>query len=187
MDIFLLTLFLVTCLLLIMVVLLQKGRGGGLAAAFGGAGSSAFGTRTGDVFTWVTIVLTALFLLLAVGASLVVRPPQQTVAAPVLDPSGGGFSEPFKVAIECPTGGAGIYYTTDGGEPTTASAKYQPGVRIDVEPPATIKAKAFHKDMKASETVTAVYTLAKPEQPEAETPPGAETQPAEKPAPEPAP
>ncbi|HAU37680.1 MAG TPA: preprotein translocase subunit SecG, partial [Phycisphaerales bacterium] len=62
-------LFLIICVLLIVVVLLQKGRGGGLGAAFGGVGSSAFGTRVGDVFTWVTIVLTALFLLAACGTA----------------------------------------------------------------------------------------------------------------------
>ena len=56
MAIFLATLFVLVCILLIVVILLQKGRGGGLGAAFGGLGSSAFGTRTGDVFTWVTIV-----------------------------------------------------------------------------------------------------------------------------------
>ena len=66
MPVFIGTLFIVICILLILVVLLQKGRGGGLGAAFGGAGSSAFGTKTGDVFTWVTIVLTSLFLLLAI-------------------------------------------------------------------------------------------------------------------------
>ena len=64
------TLFIVICVLLIIVVLLQKGRGGGLGAAFGGMGSSAFGTKIGDVFTWVTIVLVALFLLLAIGTQL---------------------------------------------------------------------------------------------------------------------
>jgi len=62
MDIFIGALFIIVCLMLIVVVLVQKGRGGGLGAAFGGAASSAFGTRVGDVFTWVTIVLTALFL-----------------------------------------------------------------------------------------------------------------------------
>ena len=36
MDIFLATLFIVVVILLIIVVLLQKGRGGGLGAAFGG-------------------------------------------------------------------------------------------------------------------------------------------------------
>ena len=62
--------FVVVCVLLIILVLLQKGRGGGLAAAFGGAGGqSAFGSKTGDVFTWVTIVAAGVFLLLAIAAS----------------------------------------------------------------------------------------------------------------------
>ena len=78
MELFLATLFIVICLLLIVVVLLQKGRGGGLGAAFSGSGSAAFGTRTGDVFTWVTIVLTILFLLLAVGTQLYYRPKAAT-------------------------------------------------------------------------------------------------------------
>lgn len=66
----LLVVFIVVCVLLIILVLLQKGRGGGLAAAFGGAGGqSAFGSKTGDVFTWVTIVAAGVFLLLAVAAS----------------------------------------------------------------------------------------------------------------------
>ena len=77
---FLAVLFLIVCILLIVVVLLQKGRGGGLGAAFGGAGSSAFGTKTGDVFTWVTITLTGLFLLLAIITTLVYRPEGGTVA-----------------------------------------------------------------------------------------------------------
>ena len=42
--ILLLTLFIVICVLLVIVILLQKGRGGGLGAVFGGAGSAAFGT-----------------------------------------------------------------------------------------------------------------------------------------------
>ena len=62
----LVTMFVLICLLLIGVVLLQKGRGGGLSSAFGGAGgASPFGTKTGDVFTWITVVLAALFLLVA--------------------------------------------------------------------------------------------------------------------------
>ncbi|RLS51073.1 MAG: preprotein translocase subunit SecG, partial [Planctomycetota bacterium] len=50
---FLLGLFLVlSSLFLILLVLIQRGRGGGLAGAFGGAGGqSAFGTKAGDVFT----------------------------------------------------------------------------------------------------------------------------------------
>ena len=64
-------LLIVVCLLLIGVILLQRGRGGGLSGAFGGGGggSSAFGAKTGDVFTWITVVMGAVFLLLAVLAN----------------------------------------------------------------------------------------------------------------------
>lgn len=49
---------------LIMLVLIQRGRGGGLAGALGGMGGySAFGTRAGDVFTRITIVAAALWIL----------------------------------------------------------------------------------------------------------------------------
>ncbi len=66
-----LTLILIfVCLLLIVVILLQRGRGGGLTGAFGGAGgTSAFGAKTGDVFTWITVVVATVFVLLAVVAN----------------------------------------------------------------------------------------------------------------------
>lgn len=61
-----------TCLLLILVILLQRGRGGGLAGAFGGAGgSSAFGAKTGDVFTWITVVVASVFVLLSIVTNYV--------------------------------------------------------------------------------------------------------------------
>jgi preprotein translocase subunit SecG len=51
--------------MLIFIVLLQRGRGGGLAGALGGAGGqSAFGTKAGDVFTRITIVLAVIWVLL---------------------------------------------------------------------------------------------------------------------------
>ena len=43
-------------LFLIGIILIQRGKGGGLAGAFGGVGgSSAFGTKAGDVFTRITV------------------------------------------------------------------------------------------------------------------------------------
>jgi preprotein translocase subunit SecG len=52
-------------LFLILLVLIQRGKGGGLAGAFGGVGgSSAFGSRAGDMFTRITIVVATVWLLL---------------------------------------------------------------------------------------------------------------------------
>src|SRR5437763_3873255 len=43
---------------MICIILIQRGKGGGLAGAFGGVGgSSAFGTKAGDVFTKITIAV----------------------------------------------------------------------------------------------------------------------------------
>ncbi|SIO64963.1 preprotein translocase subunit SecG [Singulisphaera sp. GP187] len=50
---------------LICLVLIQRGKGGGLAGAFGGmGGSSAFGTKAGDVFTKVTMSVAAFWIVL---------------------------------------------------------------------------------------------------------------------------
>lgn len=50
---------------LILLVLIQRGKGGGLAGAFGGVGgSSAFGSRAGDTFTKITIGVAAAWIIL---------------------------------------------------------------------------------------------------------------------------
>ena len=60
-------LFLVCAVALILVVLIQKGRGGGLSAAFGGGmAGGILGSKTGDFLTWFTIALVGMFLTLAV-------------------------------------------------------------------------------------------------------------------------
>lgn len=52
-------------LLMMLVILIQKGKGGGLAGAFGGAGgSSAFGSKAGDLFTKITLWFAAFWVLL---------------------------------------------------------------------------------------------------------------------------
>jgi len=59
-------------LFLICLVLIQRGKGGGLAGAFGGVGgSSAFGTKAGDVFTRVTIVVAAVWFSLTLLLNIV--------------------------------------------------------------------------------------------------------------------
>lgn len=62
---FLYTALILLSLFLICLVLIQRGKGGGLAGAFGAVGgSSAFGTKAGDVFTRVTIGVAAVWFLL---------------------------------------------------------------------------------------------------------------------------
>jgi len=52
---------------LIVLVLIQRGKGGGLAGAFGGmGGQSAFGTKAGDLFTRITIVVAAVWIVLCI-------------------------------------------------------------------------------------------------------------------------
>lgn len=65
----LMTLLMFSGLFLIGLILLQRGRGGGLAGAFGGmGGQSAFGTKAGDVFTRITIGVATAWILLCAGS-----------------------------------------------------------------------------------------------------------------------
>jgi preprotein translocase subunit SecG len=98
--------FILICLLLMLVVLLQKGRGGGLSGAFGGVGGhSAFGAKTGDVFTWVTVGLAAAFVLIACIGNFVYQPPKPMVGGEAQIES-TGVEEPEPGTVE-PTGAEG--------------------------------------------------------------------------------
>lgn len=62
-------LLVIAALFLIALVLIQRGRGGGLAGAFGGmGGQSAFGTKAGDVFTRITVIVATCWILLCILA-----------------------------------------------------------------------------------------------------------------------
>ena len=75
-------LFVLVSVVLVLVILIQKGRGGGLTAAFGGGmGGGLLGSKTGDFLTWVTIVLVAVFLTLAVLMGRFYRPKVGTYGA----------------------------------------------------------------------------------------------------------
>jgi preprotein translocase subunit SecG len=59
------SLLILSSLFLICLILIQRGKGGGLAGAFGGVGgSSAFGTKAGDVFTKVTMAVAGFWIVL---------------------------------------------------------------------------------------------------------------------------
>lgn len=200
MDYFLGTLFVIICVLLIVVVLLQKGRGGGLGAAFGGSSSSAFGTKIGDVFTWVTIVLTALFLLLAIGVAVTWRP-TVVINPPSIAPAGGPVMGPTMVTIESEhkQDGGRIWYTLDGTDPADSKneARKEYIEAFMVEPGTTVRAVVAHrgrtsKEIQASytefkqptlptaseEVITAPATPETPEAPATPTEPAAVTVPA---------
>ena len=67
-DILLEVLLFLIASFLILLILVQRGKGGGLAGAFGGlGGQSAFGTKAGDTFTRVTIGVAAVWILLCIA------------------------------------------------------------------------------------------------------------------------
>jgi len=119
MDIFLAILFILICILLIGVILLQKGRGGGLSGAFGGVGGhSAFGSRTGDMFTWITVVLVALFLLITTVTVWRYRPPDEpvTTARPTEIPA----AAPATATAPAPATAPADVETPPAADPTEA-------------------------------------------------------------------
>ncbi len=106
---------------LIIVILLQRGRGGGLAGAFGGmGGQSAFGTKAGDVFTRITIVLAVCWVILAGGSGYLLRAASKGSkytqgAADATGETGAG--EKSNTAGGTAAGETGPE-TTDGGAPS---------------------------------------------------------------------
>lgn len=74
----LIVLFVAVSFIMILVVLIQKPQGGGLSGAFGaaadGAGQTAFGAKTGDVLTLVTVGVFVVFLTIAGVLNLVIEP-----------------------------------------------------------------------------------------------------------------
>ncbi|MFN0137250.1 MAG: preprotein translocase subunit SecG [Phycisphaerae bacterium] len=120
-------LFAFMALILMVVILLQRGRGVGLAGAFGGAGGqAAFGAKTGDVLTWATIVLAAIFLLYTVGLNFAFRPmPAIIIEAPAViaptpaaapAPATGGPAAPAP-ATDGPTAPVTGTPASEAGEP----------------------------------------------------------------------
>ena len=80
-----------------------------------------------------------------------------TVATPVFTPVAGTYADSVTVSLSCETAGAAIRYTTDGTEPTSASALYSAPMTLTTT--TTVKAKAFKADWFDSETATAVYNV----------------------------
>ena len=64
----------ITSVVMILLILIQRGRGGGLVGALGGSGgSSPFGSRAGDTFTRVTLIMAGVWMFL-IMVQIWVRP-----------------------------------------------------------------------------------------------------------------
>jgi preprotein translocase subunit SecG len=74
-----------TSVFLILLVLIQRGRGGGLAGAFGGlGGQSAFGTKAGDLFTRITIGVAAFWIILCAASVKLLNDSSTSIIDPTL-------------------------------------------------------------------------------------------------------
>ncbi len=119
---------------LVLLVLVQRGRGGGLVGALGGpGGQSALGTKAGDLFTRITIVVAAIWIFLCAAA---VR---------VLNPSGvnplSGLDDIPSVSSDAGAGTTSTLQTTpslpSSGAPAPASAA--PSATLTPAEPADVK------------------------------------------------
>jgi len=115
-----------SALFLIALVLIQRGRGGGLAGAFGGAGGqSAFGTKAGDVFTKITVVVAACWILLCILA-LNMLGRSESLFSPTLGGSAGQAVPSRTPAADAGPAGeataAGAAATTGSSAPSAPAA-----------------------------------------------------------------
>jgi preprotein translocase subunit SecG len=136
----LLNVLLVICsIFMICLVLIQRGRGGGLAGAFGGAGgSSAFGTKAGDVFTRVTIITAGVWFLLAM--ILVFINNQGRTSAFDVDGAGGGSTRTVPITPESGRGKAAPAPASGSGPAAPAPDLPAPKAKAPAKP-ATPAAK----------------------------------------------
>jgi preprotein translocase subunit SecG len=74
-------------LFLMLIVLIQRGKGGGLAGAFGGAGgSSPFGSRAADQFVRITLWLAGVWVLvIMIHVKVVKYDAQAQINTPVIN------------------------------------------------------------------------------------------------------
>ena len=95
--------------------------------------------------------LQSITLVLADGST-----PVDEVAAPVITPATGTYTEPQTVTITA-TEGCAIYYTLDGSDPTDASTRYE--APFQVSETTIVKAVAVNADDSQSRVATSVITI----------------------------
>lgn len=99
--------------------------------------------------------------------------PQGTTATPVFSPGMGSYTAVQSVTISDATSGAAIYYTTNGGTPTTGSTPYSGPISVPAS--ETLRAIAVANGSANSAVATATYTLVLPKTAKPVITPGAGT------------
>ena len=123
----LMVLFIIVSLFLILLVLIQKGRGGGLASAFGGmGGNTAFGSKTGDVLTWATSVIFGVFLLLAIALNLIANSRHNASLRAGGGLVGGGAADTTSPPAAPPVGGGSMPIAPGSPGPSGAPVSVPP-------------------------------------------------------------
>src|SRR5690606_23170292 len=129
------TLMLLISTFLILLVLVQRGRGGGLTGALGGAGGqSAFGTKAGDTFTRVAYGAAMLWIFVCMMAIKVLQVPA---------PLAGGPSRP---AVKSGTRSTDATETPSATTPSSTPS--DAGGSLTPEAPAPVSAPAPADDAK---------------------------------------
>ncbi|MGA2059806.1 MAG: preprotein translocase subunit SecG [Thermoguttaceae bacterium] len=95
MPVIMMILLILTGIFLIVLILIQRGKGGGLAGAFGGmGGQSAFGTKAGDMFTRITIGVAAFWIILCILSVLLMGTTKEVLDLGPANPPGQQSSIP---------------------------------------------------------------------------------------------
>jgi preprotein translocase subunit SecG len=140
---------------LILLVLVQRGRGGGLAGALGGmGGSSAFGAKAGDVFTRITIITAAIWIVISIIAFFWAAHRGDALGrASASAPSGGSpaSNEPLDV-LKQPKAGETPATTVipPADKSDTAPATTEPAAEINTLPPTGTQAIESDKSSETS-------------------------------------
>lgn len=82
---------------------------------------------------------------------------ENVAGTPVISPEGGNYTSAVDVTIKSNMAGAEIRYTTDDSEPTLKSSLYATPLRFTQS--TTLKAKAFYRELAASDTATGKFTV----------------------------
>ena len=113
--------FIAVAVIMILIILIQRPSGGGLSGAFGassgGSGQTAFGAKTGDALTMMTIGTFVVFILTAIMLVFTSRPPATVPGQPTAAPVGE------QVPAE-----------TTEGDPTTTTPTTTPGEGETADP-----------------------------------------------------